>query len=415
MISQKEKILNEIKGYYIKSSDYNGLPLSYLKNYDYDLLCELIDEEKITVLTENEVLNPHIKGFDIDVPKETMKKYVEESSYWVVLYPTRKALKSTRKIEGKPYTDILRKGEAQFKIVYFDIEILEKYFDDPRFSIFDSGYRGSICPKDEFATDYEIEDEYIKDYGMAYTRTGKFDRAVGVFVRDLANLSAKAQQLWKGHEKRNQNNYIVCGGFVKNLICGEWVEEIWTFEAAVRIMSLISDQCSAIGMPSIFRETYNPDNLECPEDYRLIFSPTKKNYEAFIVVLEKMFVGNISIDAFLYDGPFVKSVERKNEDGSPKGSLQLFEEWLTKNIKFKNGTAKDVLAPLRTLRKDRQVPAHEIKPNEYDLAYYKKQQDTINSVLKSMINIMFLLSDNPLARGVEIPEWVMDETKIVNY
>ena len=93
----------------------------------------------------------------------------------------------------------------------------------------------------------------------------------------------------------------------------------------------------------------------------------------------------------------------------------MFEEWLTKNIKFKNGTAKDVLAPLKTLRKDRQLPAHEIKPNEYDLAYYKKQQDTINSVLKSMINIMFLLSDNPLARGVEIPEWVMDETKIVNY
>lgn len=67
----------------------------------------------------------------------------------------------------------------------------------------DNGYRGCISVKDEF---YEEsgENEYIKDYGMAYIDGEKLNRAIGVFVIDLAKLSPRIQMLWKGFELEDQ-------------------------------------------------------------------------------------------------------------------------------------------------------------------------------------------------------------------
>lgn len=49
---KKETVLNEIINYYIESDDFNGLSVYNMKNYDYNILCELIDEGLIEVLSE---------------------------------------------------------------------------------------------------------------------------------------------------------------------------------------------------------------------------------------------------------------------------------------------------------------------------------------------------------------------------
>ena len=46
-----------------------------------------------------------------------------------------------------------------------------------------------------------------------------------------------------------------------------------------------------------------------------------------------MFVHSLSYDFFKENGFLIKSVERKNIDGTLKGSLQMFEEWLEINVK----------------------------------------------------------------------------------
>jgi hypothetical protein len=63
----KEKILTEITNYYLQSRDFNGLPLGRLDNDQEDLICELIDEGKIEVLSSNFVLNPYIKALKLDI------------------------------------------------------------------------------------------------------------------------------------------------------------------------------------------------------------------------------------------------------------------------------------------------------------------------------------------------------------
>ena len=53
---------------------------------------------------------------------------------------------------------------------------------------------------------------------MAYIDGDKLNRAIGVFVIDLARLSPRIQMLWKGFELENQEECKINSGFVENLI-----------------------------------------------------------------------------------------------------------------------------------------------------------------------------------------------------
>ena len=111
---------------------------------------------------------------------------------------------------------MLRKGIKQFDIIFFDIEILERYANNPKFFIIDNGYRGSIYPEDQYLEENEIDNEYVKNYGMAYIDGPTFKRAIGVFAYDLSKMTAKKQQLWRAFELESQDKCHVCPGFVKN-------------------------------------------------------------------------------------------------------------------------------------------------------------------------------------------------------
>lgn len=414
-MATKEKLLDDIKKYYLKSYDFNGIPLSQFNNYDFSVLSELIDDDMIFILSGNDVLNPYINRYGSEVDKETQKNYLYNKDEYAVIYPSKKALKFTRKIEGKPYTNMLRKGESQLKKIFFDVEILDRYFNNPKYDIQDRGYRGNIILKHEFARDISLKDDFIKDYGMAYSKDAPFERVICVFLKDLSDLSAKKQQLWKSFEKENQEKYFVNNDFVKNLECGQWSDNLWTFEAVLRIMILINAQCNAIGIPPLFLKTYNVDDMEWPEDFRIIFSPTKKNYHNFLLVIEKLFIGKINIHTFLRKAPYVKNIERKDENDKDKSSLNMLEEWLNKNIRFKNGCAKDIVKPLRVIRRERQIPAHELEENEYSLKYYEIQNKHISDIYWCLSNITIFLSKHPLACSVEIPDYLLDTEHLVNY
>jgi len=117
---KKENVLNEIIKHYIKSHDFNGLPVYNIKYYNI-ILCELIDEGLIEVLSEKEVINPHIKGFDFNIPVNRQKENISMRTNYSVLYPMRKAFESVPLDYTKPYSVLMQKGEKRFKIIYLNI------------------------------------------------------------------------------------------------------------------------------------------------------------------------------------------------------------------------------------------------------------------------------------------------------
>ncbi|SDE93545.1 AAA family ATPase [Sporomusa acidovorans] len=412
---KKETVLNEIIKYYIKSHDFNGLPVYNMKSYDYNILCELIDEGLIEVLSEKEVINPHIKGFDFTIPVDRQKENISKDTNYSVLYPTRKALESVPLDYTKPYSVLMQKGEKQFKIIYFNIEILERYVNNPKFVIMDNGYRGNICVKDEYIDDKTIEDEYIKNYGMAYIDGKHLERAVGVFVCDLAKLSSQKQMLWKGFELTNQRKCKINAGFVDNLIKGKWVMETWIFHDLLEEIKVINEQCEHMGIPKLFNKTFGTHYSEMPEGFRNILLPTLKNYYDFVLVFEKIIVHNISYKTFQKDTLHIQGIDRKDELGKDKGSLVMLEEWLGKNIRTQENITDLIIKPLKTIRNIRQKPAHELTSNQYDVTLYQKQFDLMNDTYTAIRAIRLFFANHPLTKDVKVPEHLVSGKGIVNY
>ena len=413
-MNKEEITLKEIVDHYINSSDYNGLPIYNMKNYSADILSKLILNDLVLAISEKEVINPHIKYFDMDIPYAIQINNISSNKLYTVLYPTDLALKDIEVDHSKPYSIVMKKGAGHLDIIYFDIEILERYVNNPMFMIMDNGYRGSIVMKDEhYSEDYEHE--YIKDFGMALIDEGILSRAVGVFVSDLAKLSDRKQMLWKSFELTNQDNCHINPGFIKNLILGEWVDEVWIFHALIEEIVIINKQCRNMEIPELFRKEFGTHFSDMPEGYRNIFLPTLKNYYDFILVLEKVVIHNISIKTFQKSTNIIKEITRNDEEDRPKGSLNMLDEWLNLNIKTKENISEIIVEPLRTLRKARQKPAHELIDNKFDKGLYQKQNDMVSNIYSAVRGIRLLFSSHPSNKDMKIPEQIYNGDKIVNF
>lgn len=410
----KHELLECIVNYYLNSGDFNGIPNYRLKDYNNDDMIELINEELVETISENDVLNPHIKGFDLELTTAQHISNAKGDNGQTVFYPTAKALQNVCVDYTRPYTMLLQRGSAQLKIIYFDIEVLERYINNPKYLIMDYGYKGSISIEDAYWED-ELHDEYVKEYGMAYKEGGKIVRAVAVFVRDLARLSPKAQMLWRSFEHEKQDEYLVEDGFVKNAILGGFVTKHWVFDAILEEMQIINQQCDAIGLPHLFNHVYRISYDERPDGYGSILLPTLKNYYDFVLVMEKLLVHNISIKTFLKDVSGIRAIDRKNEDGQDKSSINMFKEWMGINVRANFDMDAVIIAPLKKIRKIRQVPAHELYSNEYDVDIYEKQRDLVDESYEALRAIRSLFMGHPLAKSVKIPSYLLSGKNIVFY
>ena len=221
--------------------------------------------------------------------------------------------------------------------------------------------------------------------------------------------------LWRSFEHENQAGYCVEPGFIKNAILGAFVTTHWVFDAMLEEMEIINQQCEAIGLPPLFNHIYRISCNERPDGYGNILLPTLKNYYDFVLVMEKLLVHNISIKTFQKDVGIIRAINRKNEDGSDKGSLVMFKEWIEQNVRASFDVDTVIMAPLKKIRKIRQAPAHELYSNEYDVDVYERQKELVNESYEALRAIRSLFMGHPLAKGVKIPTYILSGKGIVFY
>lgn len=301
--------------------------------------------------------------------------------------------------------------------VYFKIEALEKYFSNPQYLIFFSDYRGSIVVSDDCLSNNEHEEyDYIRNFGLAYNKSNRYDRAVVLFYCDIIEMNLKCQFYWYSYLLPNQNDYYPNDGFVKNLILGEWGEDISIHDALVLEIEYINKMCDMMGLPHLFRHEYNAHSdyqNEKPGEYHVLLLPTKKCYYSFVSILEKMTVHNINESVFSIDKGFRK-VDKIDENNQTKGSLQMFSEWLNKNCQAEK-IDESIIKPLKSLRKERQIPAHEVITNAYDKALWRKQDELMKSVYTAIRTIRLLFANHSATKGLEIPSYLYDGKHIRIY
>ncbi len=169
----ENEIRDRIYNFFIESRDFNGIPLRQISqefNIGYedsiDLIKKLVSDSTVSIQSST---NPHIIGFQHhsienqnkvleDAKKVTnnvedlgiISISIENTEFPICLYPSREYLKTKRDLsefKSKEYTKLLALGEPQLSPKFFNIEVLERYSNDPRFNFEFEDYSGSISYK----------------------------------------------------------------------------------------------------------------------------------------------------------------------------------------------------------------------------------------------------------------------------
>ncbi len=391
---ETNQFIEEIKDYYLQSNDFNGFPVGDIKKkYKIEIddlrkiLLPLIDGEKVSLVFSN---NPHIKQFsDLDINKQIQALKGDEVEN-ACIYPAKKYLSQI--VDGKiyencPYTKELAFGAAQLEFRAFDLTILESYINDPRYIYQGNSIGGSIGISDKYYLDEitqlpEQDKVCLQTFGFCHDKTGK--RAVAVLLRYLKNLTPKHQIIWKSKELNS--SWKLHPDYACH-VNGVWeMGGISIFDAILEELKLINKMCEAMNKPPLFKKDFNQER---PNEFSFLIRSTTKEFNNFIHTLDKMISENINHDFFKDD---IKNgdIEKKYEDGKPKGSIALLESWLKKFYNINNPDLhRDLLSPFAEIRNKRTTPAHSIVQNEFNPNLIEEQKN----LLTQTYNVMNMLRE----------------------
>ena len=428
----KERIENIVYDFFVASSDFNGIPLRNISeklNIDYensiDIIKELVKDNIVSIQSST---NPHIIGFQhypidsqIHILEEAknIKEVVhsfggitissEETEYPICHYPSKSYLQKKRDLAdfgNALYTKQLALAEPHLTPIFFEIEVLDRYFNDPRFDFKFEDYSGQIsCLYDENENPIVREEDqiFLKTFGLGFDENG--DRLAVVYLRYLKDLTPEHQIYWKSRQKTG--NCKMLEEYHQNTIQGNWTFSYSIFSGFIGEQKCINDLTKLIFTKPLFRKSFENENR--PKEFTFFFTPTLKNYNDFILLLDKMISENINKDFFEGKVDFFEFKELENGlvERQSKGTLQLFEEWLTSVFNVKgDGTVSELFKPLRKIRKERQSPAHRINENQYDRQLIEKQKIIMDDIYSVFRNLRNIFHQHPKARDFEIPDWL---------
>lgn len=333
----------------------------------------------------------------------------ENTDFPICLYPSKSNLTSKRNLNefgNAVYTKQLALAEPHLKPIFFEIEVLERYFNDPRFEFEFKDYSGRIsCKYDENGKPIlrEEDDVFLKTFGLGFDENN--NRLAVVYLRYLKDLTSEHQIYWKGKERSGKCKILE--EYHQNTIEGNWTSSYSIFSGFLGELKCINDLTEYIFGNKVFRKSFEEENR--PKEFTFFFTPTLKNYNDFISLVDKMISENINKDFFEGKVDFFefKKLDEGVVERITKGTLQLFEEWLTivYNVKG-DGTVNELFKPLKKVRRERQNPAHRINENEYDFNLIAKQKEIMNSLYNVLRNLRNIFHQHPIAENFKIPEWL---------
>ena len=414
LLSKIEKIVVD---YYLKSCDFNGLSLANIINNtasDYESVSKQVSEairtNKLRIISPDHEMNPHIirEGFqDIEIQ---LKSIIEENVKYICVYPTKELLNnkvSSDLFHDKPFTRMLALGSGQLEIVYFELELLEHYRNDPRYYYECNDIGGSICIGDEYYENIEEKNKILlKAFGLAYDEDS--NRYIAAFIGDLAELSPEHQTLWRS--KLTTKKLIIHPDFYGSQILNKWPEHMSIFDAVLHGQRIINSMLNAMGKSKLFKKDFGRYLENKPKEFAFMLRPTLNEYGNFILLLDKLMSDNIDKDFFKKENITLES-EEVRKDGriqvTPKGTIKLLDEWLRKVFSTNNWEPWEVaIEVFKRIRKERQSPAHKIKPNKYDSSIITKQRELMKESYYAIMILQHALSIHPRCVGKDfnIPE-----------
>jgi hypothetical protein len=405
--TRKSELLTAVTRHYLDSHDFNGLPVG--PDILVEDVKELIEAGLLSLVRGDRHPNPHVKAFAAEPIEEQLQK-IETGGLEGCLYPEPLHLQKVvdRSLyEGRPYSLCLALGEPQLSLKYFDLVVLEGYRNDPRYYFQLDDIHGVISIKDEHYLEGsesivpQRDQALLQTFGFGYDKD--MNRAVAVFLRYLHDLTPEHQRIWEARELRGE--YFPHPDYWKSSM-GEWSLNMPIFVAFMEELRIINEMAKAMGRKPLFARDFLDER---PREFAFLLRPTRKAFNEFVHILDKMISENISKAFFATD----ISAEREEEraDGKiavyPKGTIQMLEEWIDQQVRFPDpGPKNRMIAIFRKVRKLRQYPAHAVKDDVFDQNIFKEQRQLVLDAYNAVRTLRLILANHPDTKTVEVPDWL---------
>jgi hypothetical protein len=324
-------------------------------------------------------------------------------------YPTEETIRKfydLEKLNDRPYTKMLAMGISQLDFVGFDFAVLERYLNDPRFSLDFEDYAGHMSIRDEFykSQDTSRDDVSIQTFGLGFD--DKEHPVAIAFLRYLANLNSPHQLYWKSYEAPGTSR--MCYQYYKASIVGDFYENaslVWALGHCFDALNLI---CEKIWGSKLFREGISERR---PVELGIFVRPTEKNFQRFILAMDHLLSENLNEKFFPSSVPRTEEKIVRGQVTQQKiGSLRMFETWLFGIYKFHNAEAAraNLVEPLKEVRKLRQRPAHATTKDQYDEQYYEQRRTILTKVLNALVGLVDILERHPKGVKSSLPDRVRE-------
>jgi len=405
--------------FYSRSRDFNGLPLSrLLRVFNLDpaaamaSLVDCIGRKRISCAFATVSTNPHIKRLR-DLPVEQQIELLSnEPPEGVCLYPCADLVREhvdAEQYNDRPFTKMLVLSAAQLDWEGFDLGVLERYQNDPRYYFHFYDHSGSLSIRDVDGANANIPERdkvFLQSFGVGYTEEGT--RLAVVFLRYLSDLSPEHQQYWNSF--RYGGKVKLHSEYYRSSYLGEWPQYVSFIGAILAEMRLISELTKSLYGRELFRETYDDDHR--PPGFTPFFRPTLKNFNDFVLAMDKLLSENLNYDFFRGKVPL--ETERLREDGKVvverRSTISLLDEWLRKMVRWKNEdeAAATIVGPFRDVRRKRQAPAHKLQENEYSKEFDDQQHAIFQQVYLALMHLRRTLAANPKAAKINVPDFLKE-------
>lgn len=301
------------------------------------------------------------------------------------------------KIQNKPFTQLLSNGVFKYELLYFNVKVLKDFSEDPRYHISNFDDRQNISIKTEYDSSEEInsgEKIVLDNIGFGYDEND--ERVIAIFLKQLASLPAEMQQIFNA--RRNNNDVYLDPTFIES-INGIYSKDMSIFEAITYEIQKINEICESNNDGNLFEEDFKDER---PELFKLILLPTKKEYTDFIQTFDKMIYDNVNKEFFK------SKLDKPWKTIKPAGSKNLIEEWL-KKLNVETDNIEIITTSIDDIRKERNIPSHELHKNEYDAIYYKKQTTALIEIYKALKILINILIEHYSLQEYELEKWFIED------
>lgn len=348
-----------------------------------------------------------------DKPLNEQVRNLAEHFEEVRVYPSPRELAQlvpSGRAADSPFSRRLWLGEAELAPIFFDLEILEDYANDPEIDFQFRYYGGSIQRKAPPGAEAGEAPPVLEHFGLAYLPDGH--RCVVVQLGDLARMSPERQRRWK--TRLLEQRCKVDRDFYHNEIMGEGAESISIYEALLKEIQVLNRFCEQIGWPRLFlNESFVSTGTAGA--FRFPFRPTREAFYRSIEMVDELISQNINENFFQavlpqreHDAVRARRMSGKSAANDP-GALALLSKWLELSFQADDGGSlmRRVLETFLRIRELRQHAMRKGEANPRAKDFFKLHDKMIRASYESLRLLRMALANHPKVNTAEaVPAWL---------